>query len=155
MAARAGIHTISRLRSGTDFPEECQSKTIERSQIIEYSRAITQLTGFYFDQYSLIFLIQWILTLAALIYFLHLRKQAHDIRTASLLFGGFVGLTGIEWVRSTAVWERQFFATQIRYIFMYIIAFAALQTVYKFPQISNDSFEPFFATRLLFAQNLR
>ncbi len=102
---------------------------------------MTNLTGFYFNPYSLIYLCQWILALAALIYFWHLRDRAHNTRIASIVFLGLVGLTGAEWLRSTAIWERQFVALQLRYVFLFLIAYATLQIIYTFPKIANDPFE--------------
>lgn len=43
---------------------------------------MTHLTGIYFDQYALIYLIQLIQTLAALIYFLRMREKARDIHVS-------------------------------------------------------------------------
>lgn len=102
---------------------------------------MTNLNGFYFDEYALSFLAQFILTGVMLFYSGRTITKTGQGWATVLFFIGMALYAGTELIITTAVWKREFYAFYLRYMMLYVGLLAGLQ-FYHFPKIPGNPFIP-------------
>jgi DNA-binding NarL/FixJ family response regulator/signal transduction histidine kinase len=101
---------------------------------------MTTLNGFYLNQYALSFLAQLILTLAALLYFYRMVGRIKEVWPVGFFFVAMAGNVAIDLLAATAVWTRYYYLTHFRYVLLFLVLFAAVETAYRFPFLADEPF---------------
>jgi two-component system NarL family response regulator len=100
---------------------------------------MTNLSGFYFDQYAFNYLAQFIL---ALVMALYLLRIAQKTQTTWLLAFGFIAMllhAGVALLAATSVWIRYFYATLLQNIALFAVLTLMGQFAYRFPHVPDES----------------
>jgi len=98
------------------------------------------LHAVYFDQYALGLLTQFILVLLILFYLLRTMTDSDLIRPSLFFFATLAVYVGVELTAATAVWDRQFYALQLRNAAVYVCILAFIHRTYQFPAIPDEVF---------------
>jgi two-component system NarL family response regulator len=93
------------------------------------------MSGFYFDQYALSSLAQFILALVMTFYLFRLKEKSTTTWLFTLFFVATTIYAAVSTLEATAVWSRRFYAVHLQLVALSLALVTILQFAYRFPHL--------------------